>query len=416
MNRLIAIIILITCACINLQAQVNLVKNPGLEEYSKCPTDWNQITYANFWTTPIDSLSTLEYQMEYYNRCAGSNRYGGLPSNISFYQNTHSGDGMGGAILYYDKTTPYPAGAIPHNYRDYLQGRLYNNLLAGKDYCVSFYINLTEASGYANNKIGAFLDDGSFDDTVSVPGSEMTFVVPQVYTNTVIDDTANWIKIEGSFKAKGNERYITIGNFFKNEDLTTVVTNYWAAFVQYSYYLIDDISVIPLDLAANAGPDTWVPKGDSVLIGRTDTAQGLDCKWYHKGTLIDSGAAIWAKGYGWVGDKDTYSVVQTICGIVKTDTVVVYTASVGINELDNDKQFSIFPNPSNGRFTVNSNSSQSQITATVLDLVGRPVWRDQVSLSNGRGGINLTLPLGVYMLSIRDANGTSEQIKLTISP
>ena len=79
----------------------------------------------------------------------------------------------------------------------------------------------TEAYGYAHNKIGAYLDDGSINALPLPPGSEVNTVVPQVYTDSIIRDTLHWVKISGSFTASGTETHISIGNFFPNTAVDT---------------------------------------------------------------------------------------------------------------------------------------------------------------------------------------------------
>jgi len=411
MKQLIAFIYF-TCACMSLQAQVNYVKNPSLEDYSKCPNAYDQIIYARYWSTPLDSTTTSSYQMEYYNTCAGDGHPGASISSY-FWEKPYFGNGMAGAVFYYDKKPPYPMSPIPRNYRDYLQGRFLGELESGKQYCVCFYVILSRESRYAHNKIGALIDNGSFDDTVTIPGSEMTFVMPQVYTDSVVGDTAHWFKIEGSFTAKGGENYITIGNFFENSDVTALSTD---RSENYSYYGIDDISVIPLDLSAEAGADTWVGKGDSVQIGRIGdtTAHGLDCKWYHKGSLIDSGAIIWAKGFGLVGDKDTYAVVQTICGLVKTDTVVVYTVPTGIHEIPKSQQFNIYPNPSNGTITISNTAVQGGVLAKVYDPSGRLLISRQLQFKDNTAQLHIQSAPGVYVLELTDEAGNKQYLQLLI--
>ena len=233
---------LFTCVVAHATAQVNFVKNPSFEEYYKCPDDADQIAYSKFWSNILDTVfnPTSFKQSEYFNRCAlGSHIRASLPENNVFYQDARTGNGMAGCAFYFDKTSS-PVPPVP-NYREYLNGRLHTVLQAGKTYCVSFFLNLMETSGYAQNKIGAYLDDGSIHK-LSIPvGSEVTTLIPQVYTSDVISDTMNWVKFEGSFVASGYETYITIGTFFKNADVTANVVPYFGAFNQYTYYLIDEL-------------------------------------------------------------------------------------------------------------------------------------------------------------------------------
>lgn len=406
--------IILVCATLNSVAQTNFVKNGDFERYDTCPYQIDQLNLAKFWS----SASFFLYPGEYNNTC--SNGIGDMstdvPLNPGFYQFAHSNNGLIALVLYYDKTPPAPPSVAPFNFRDYAQGRLYSKLTAGKSYCVSFWVTKAESYCYAHNKIGAYLDDGSINTVVDTPGEEITSVTPQVYTNTVIKDTQNWVKIEGSFVATGNESVITIGNFFKNSDLGIETDNCWAgASPQYSYYLFDDVSVVPLDLAADAGKDSHAELGKKILIGRVGdtTATAVDCKWYKKGVLIDSGAIISVNAGASVGAIDTYVVVQTICGLVKSDTVTVKTVPVGFREYGTALSFSIYPNPSNGSLTLTSLRGTKQ-SVKVYDLLGRVVYQNELSFTNNQASINLNTTDGVYILELTDGEGNSSRQRIEI--
>jgi hypothetical protein len=412
----ILIVLLLTCVCLFGQAQVNFVKNPSLEQYSICPNGINQINLVNYWSIPGDSTTTLEYCLEYFNKCGNDSIdfTSHVPFNSLFYQNPREGSGMAGSLLFYNKTLPSPPGILPFNYRDNLVGRLYSNLKTGNSYCISFWINLTETSGYAHNKIGAYLDDGTINTMIDTLGEEISNIKAQVFTNEIIKDTGNWTKIEGSFIANGTESYISIGNFFPNDSVSTISMP--GPLNQYSYYLIDYVAVIPIDLNADAGKDSHAEPSKPVQIGRVGdtTAQGLDCKWYYKGTLIDSGAIISVNGSTIVGTIDTYVVVQTICGLVKTDTVIVTTVPVGMKEWNIDKTFSVFPNPSNGNITITTAGFKELAQAKIYDLLGRIVKQQNMHFYNSTATLNVDLTSGVYIFELLDDEGNSNRQRIII--
>ncbi len=400
-------------------AQTNFVKNPSFEQFNKCPVYTSTIFYSQHWRNPIDSL--MFGGCDYYNSCAdtGVYQYATIPTNLDAYQYPHSGNAYVGCGMYYDKSPPSPPPpytGVP--IREYVQGHFYSGLSNGKTYCVSFWINLAEASGYAHNKIGAYLDNGNINKLPLPVGSEITSVLPQIYTDSIIKDTMNWMKIEGSFTAIGNETHISIGNFFLNAATTTIVTNYWSSLPQYSFYLIDDVSVIPIDLPAEAGKDTWVEVGKQVQIGRVGdtTAQGLDCKWYKKGVLIDSGAIITVNANSIINAVDAYVVVQKICGVIKRDTVNVKTTGLGISEMNFENAFSIYPNPSNGNFSINCFViPKASITAKAYDLLGRVVHQEPLNFSNKEATLKLNIPSGSYILELKDEVGNVQRERIVIN-
>jgi Secretion system C-terminal sorting domain len=396
---------LLTCVCLQGQAQVNFVKNCSFERYDTCPYYINGINWCKDWSMPGDSTTVSDYCPEYFNICGNKfpEHITHVPDNVAFYNYPHSEMGMAGGHFYYDKTPPGPptAGLLPFNYRDYFVGRLHRNLILGKSYCVSFWVIMAEASGVAHNRIGAYLDDGSIN-IVDTLGQEIVHIKPQVFSNLIISDTLHWTKIEGVVTANGIEKYISIGNFFPNDSVATMVTNYRFLGTQYSYYLIDDVSVIPIDLDADAGKDSHAEPGKSVQIGRIGdtTALGLDCKWYSKGLLIDSGAVISVNGAAIVGTVDTYVVVQTICGLIKTDTVTVTTVPLGMKIRDINKPFTVYPNPSNGNLTIETTSFPEMTQAKVFDLLGRLVHQQKLLFSDNKAILNTSLSKGIYILEL----------------
>lgn len=423
MKKLMIAILL--CGCTTVQAQSNFVLNPSFEEFSKCPSKTGTIYYSKYWRNAVDSLFTIASGSDYYNVCADTGIYDDatIPSNTNSYQYPHSGNAMVGTGMYYDKTPPSPPSYVPFDVREYTQGHLVKPLQNGKTYCVSFWVNLAEVAGYAHNKIGAYLDNGSINTAVDSAGKEITSVVPQVYTDSVIKDTMNWTKIDGSFVANGTEIYITIGLFFTNAATTTVVTNYWFTYPQYSYYLIDDVSVIPIDLKADAGADKWAEQTKKVQIGRVgdSTAVGLDCKWYHKGSLIDSGAIISVNANAIKGAIDTYIVVQTVCGNITRDTVAVSTVGLGITspspaERDGERLYSLFPNPNEGIFVMKQLvADDKNVQLKVYNAIGALVYKSNIVFKNGQANVQMgEKAAGVYLACIGDEKGRTICIRFAI--
>jgi Secretion system C-terminal sorting domain len=413
MKQLIGIL-LFTCANAIAFAQVNFVKNPSFEDTVKCIDDINQIGRAKYWTCAVDTIGEPYYAPEYYTAvCGPLGMYLSVPENTHFYQYPHTGNALVAACLYYDKTMPIPAGATL-KWRDYFQGRFHRPLETGKTYCVSFWLTFADYQAHAHDMIGAYVDNGKINAR-DTPGIEIIDVTPQVYTKTIQKDTQNWTRIEGTFVATGNETHITLGNFFPNADVA-VIKNIYGNPGQYSYYLFDDVAVIPIDLKPDAGRDSHAEPGKPVQIGRVGdtTAMGLDCKWYNKGVLIDSGAVISVNGAAIVGKVDTYVVVQTICGLSKTDTVTVTTVPLGMKEWDDNKPFSVFPNPSNGTFTVEANSFIGAVPSKVYDLLGRVIYQQSLNFDNNKAELDLSVPDGMYILELSDEEGKIQRERIYI--
>ncbi len=297
----------------------------------------------------------------------------------------------------------------PQNlHRDYLQGRLYKKLIVGTQYCVTFWACAEEGSSYDIKELSAYLDNGTID-TTKTSGQPQVKYTPQVtYNGGIITDTMHWTKIEGSFIAKGNEQFITIGNFNDKAHTTwlyTPVNKITYDSTAYGWYLIDDVSVIASDTKADAGPDTHVGRGDSVFIGRPNEI-GLECSWNVLGssTVIGNGAGIWVKPNA----TTSYVVTQTLCGVVTKDTVKVEVWAAGVQSINGQtQQYGIVPNPNNGAFElVQSIVKEEQVTISVLNAMGQKVYCAKASFRNGRASISGdSLPAGLYYLSLKTGGG-----------
>ncbi|MCC7301866.1 MAG: T9SS type A sorting domain-containing protein [Bacteroidia bacterium] len=135
------------------------------------------------------------------------------------------------------------AGIIVHggnDSREYIETSLLDTLIAGKVYCVQFYVSTANISGHGIDLIGAYFSN----DTILTTGFNNLPYLPQVshLQGSCIGDTSNWVLISGSFVAAGGERYITIGNF--SNDVGTDTSCFIASWPPATYFYIDDVSVI----------------------------------------------------------------------------------------------------------------------------------------------------------------------------
>lgn len=385
--------------------QVNLVMNGDFEQYSKCPDNINQIKLATNWSG-IDTAE--QYQCdpaEYCHTCADWNKGRvSVPESQFYYQHPHSGNGFAMNVFYTDESVP----AIKAT-RNYVQGKLAKKLIAGKQYCVSFYVSFEESSRYAVKEISAYLDNGTID-TATQCDQPQTKYKPQINnSNGIITDTFNWIKIDGSFVANGTEQFITIGNF-KDKANTAYVripntgrntTSYW------SHYLIEDVSVVESGTKADAGPDTHVGAGGSVYIGRP-MSEAIWCDWRVLGssTIVGQGPGIWVKPTV----TTRYEVTQTLCGVVTKDTVRVEVWTAGVTTINGvSQQYSLSPNPTKGSIILSQSVADERATAIeVSDATGRKVFSSTAVFHQGQSSIDLNaLAPGFYTIRLRDRANSS---------
>jgi len=401
MRNKILIILFFICACIPPmagQAQINLVRNPSLEQYTICPSSWDEISFAKYWNsldTVYEPDSAASYGLcapDYCNTCA---TWAGvsIPTGGYYYRYPRTGNAMTQVRIFYDESISFPS------HRDYLQGKLYSNLIAGQSYCVTYYTNLENGSGYATNNVDAYLDDGAIDAYGYNCGMPINGITPQIIDTAIIYDTLNWVKIQGNFIANGTEKFITIGNFYDKTHTNYVAVTYPSgAGNTFGFYLIDDVSVIASNTTAYAGPDVTIAPGDSAWIGVDSNGEGMPCYWYVAGntTPIDSGGRIAVHPT----DSTTYVVSMDLCGTVTYDTVKVNVSTLGVASPGLSKgEVTLFPNPASTEVAISASGIISNVS--ISNLVGQNIYNQNYNTE--KVVINISdLPPGIYFVKVND--------------
>jgi hypothetical protein len=371
--------------CLTNTAQINMVKNPSFENISACPNFYNQIKLATGWDT-LKSGGGGGPDM--FNNCANPSTNYGVPTNLYgiSYQIPKSG-------MTYSNMSWYITSPATH-LREYIQTELLQPLVTGRTYCVKFYVSLSNRSRYSIDELGAYFDDGS----IYAPYYAPALVNPQIKSPTGVfySDTLNWMKVEGLYTATANHSYLTLGNF-KSQAATNYTVAYPSSTSIVADYYTDDVSVIDVTTPAYAGRDTLLCTNDSVFLGRTPEI-GLDCQWFNNSNVIGEGAGIWVKP----SNTQTYIVKQDLCGIIDYDTVTVAinpTCFVGINELNKQTTFEVYPNPTNSILNIKSNNQQLQnATIEIKNTLGQIVYMDVYAHQ-----INISyLPSGIYFIILNN--------------
>jgi gliding motility-associated-like protein len=272
MKKYFLSIILISFALIAI-AQTNLVINPSFE---LCPItfpvcDRNPEGSSPPWKHPTPSSPDL------FRKCDPDINFRWPKNGVGFcYPRTDTS--YAGFVLF-DKNNYY--------YREYLQGKLQSKLKANKKYCVSFYVQLSDYSNYAVDAIGMYISDTAVHSNVSL---ELNYTAQIANPKgNIINDTANWVLISGIYTAYGGEEYITIGNFLGNtiDTVPTGAPPTWNP--PYSYYYLDDVSVIEIT-EAEAGQNKTICKGDTASIGEQSKA-GIIYNWLPAAGLSSANVA-----------------------------------------------------------------------------------------------------------------------------
>lgn len=386
-------------------SQVNYVLNPDFEQHTACPTDFNQIKSAQYWSGIDTTITPMGICIpDYCHACATIASSMNVPQGQCYWQHAHSGSAFAQVRVATMDTIGYGYGGA----HDYLQGRLYKKLISGKRYCVRMWVSLAESSQHGIADISVYFDNGKIDTTHNC-GKAQTAYIPQVVNSSgIITDTANWKKIEGSFVAGGNEQFFTIGNFKDNAHTTYANMPYsdYQSWCDGTVFLIDDVSVIESDLIADAGPDKHVGKGDSIYIGRPKEI-GLESTWTILGgsTIIGTGAGIWVKPT----TTTTYVVSQTLCGNVKKDTVTVEVWPVGVISLKGQtQQYSLSPNPVDGLIQISQGvEDEGPVRVSIFDATGRLVLTKTAPFKERKLCVEPgAFPSGSYYMVLEDHSGS----------
>jgi len=222
--------LLLFCS-INLSGQ-NRIINPGFEEKSGCPSRPGQIYLANSWFSPNNGSP------DYFNDCSPSLEYG-TEFNKKGGRLPHSGHGYAG-LQFYDMNR--------NEYYEYLETMLDSALTADQLYCIRAFVSLGKAT-YAFNEFNVVL---SVAELKSANPVKLNIPHITIGNGQNLTDNQHWMCIKGIYKAKGGERYLTIGNFSEDNVFWNIRTrSVTDSLFKSSYYFIDDVSLEAISAAAD---------------------------------------------------------------------------------------------------------------------------------------------------------------------
>lgn len=238
---------------LNNDTMPNLVPNPGFEEVKRTPCAWTQQA-AKFneevmvgWTSPTETTPDL-FSTDADAKCWANpaRRTGGKAS-------PHSGKSMVGL-----KT--WGKGNTPTYWHEYVQATLPEPLKAGTRYIVECWALRASFSNEASNNVGLFLSPVAVKTRDNLP----LYFTPHVNAEDVLN-AGHWKRVTGVIEAKGNERYVLIGNFYSDD---ATVHQRQPEGERGAYYFIDDVSIriAPAGAALTPKPKESVPPPPKTLV------------------------------------------------------------------------------------------------------------------------------------------------------
>lgn len=185
----------------------------------------------------------------------------------------------------------------------------------------------------------------------------------------------------------GNTDTVTIGVLKRNKGIQTVQVKS----NQNGYIINSTPTIFRAEVKeCNSPAFTWKKNNVPVLIGvngHTYTASGLV-----NGDIITCCMEC----------NDPCPVVNyPVCNNYTVNNII----TTSIHEINNNSGVSVYPNPNNGKFTVEIKGSLEQTQRIdIINPVGQLIHTETISINNGsfKKDISLNLPKGVYLLRIND--------------
>ena len=220
------------------EAQPNLVPNPSFESYRGLPTEIGQFNLAHPWNTYAPGNQPADY----FNRSSRRPRTA-VPVNFIGTQEARTGDAYAGILLYMNSKDEYT---------EFIQVQLTEPLQAGRTYYAEMHVSLADNSRFAIDGLDMYVGERA---PLLAQGAYAGYT-PQVRNpaKQIIGEKDEWVKISGTFEAKGGERVLTIGNF--RPRAKTAAKKVKSASKErdpydYAYYYVDDVR---LALAEGGNP------------------------------------------------------------------------------------------------------------------------------------------------------------------
>lgn len=177
-----------------------------------------------------------------------------------------------------------------------------------------------------------------------------------------------------------------------------------------------------IDVKVKAGftaSETNIKEGETVVF--TNTSTGLPRPTKFKWTItpeegveiLKSGSYLEAK----FNREGKYTVSLEAKSAYHTDTftaenyIIVSPNSLATVDLKSNEGLRIYPNPSNGIFVVENESSVSSFSVEIYNFAGKLIYQNK--FNGNKAEMNLSnFPIGVYILKITDNNGNHRVAKI----
>jgi gliding motility-associated-like protein len=285
-------------------------------------------------------------------------------------------------------------GIMGQQRRDYIQVQLSQAMVAGRCYRVAFSVSFADSSQYSSSNIGALL-------SVNAPTATSDTVIeaaPQFEAASIVTNAAGWTLIQGELQVNQAFRFLTIGNFFRDEDTDSLLNpNYSGqSGCEGSYYFVDDVEVYEICPKLDRLGDRTLCLGDSVTLSTSIPgnypASAIEYLWTNGATTSEI----------LVMDQGHYGVRVTV-----NDTCILGdTAFVDVNmcppTLDMANVFSPNGDDINDIFKPVTFTRIQDATLMIFDRWGKKMYESNDLNAGWDGNLNdRPVPEGVYYWTVR---------------
>lgn len=267
-KKLSLIYILLFCFAYFVSSQ-NLVPNQSFEDAWSCPNSFATLSVDRpypQWINPNKGTP------DHLHVCSTFDA--GVPENFAGNMYPNEGVAYAGIILreVFNDSLMIRKGIS----REYIQSKLVEPLHTDKLYCVKLFYANASKSAYSVDALGITLST----DKIGIKDAGIIIQMPQVMNRPghIMDNVDYWQEMCGVYRAKGNEKYLTIGNFWDNSKTNfkrneSVETD--PNFI-YAYYFIDDVRVFEIDNTFECGCLNDLSFGTDYLADNYDPETGYN--------------------------------------------------------------------------------------------------------------------------------------------
>ncbi len=270
----------------------------------------------------------------------------------------------------------YPYGEVVTPTSTYLDCMYGNNALSQKVYEMrdSFKGNAARGLFYHSTKNNTVSNNFSLPEQISltIPYGQNEYVLKQWHFNDLPD----------SYEITRNE-YIQYEQHNRNAFIDSVL---YPCYVRF----------------ANLTKFSPVTTFTGTTVTCADPA--ISYQWYLEGELIDGATSA---TYNWT-TPGNYSVeIQQFeeCPVMTSNQLLVFN---GVDEMNNELNFTVYPNPSNGDFNIAVNSTMSgNCRVNIIDAAGKIVHTENVVINSGKNNIAVSASLSSGLYSVEINTGLS---------